>query len=210
MNTINGVEASENVEKHVLTPFTSKKHQPNTSSKEVGNNVYKYGFFVHKTIRELAINTDGEMPQAEAEIGTQNNYKQNQIDAVKKEVQQKAANLSPVLQNRSTSKVILKTYQQNTETGQHQPHAKPNASLSKYKSPLRTTLKSSVSMASHKDSKIQPQMVTKTPVNKIQHQQHLSNIGQIPNNSGSSRVCSPKNSRRHPINSLTIQGMPSR
>ena len=41
---------------------------------------------MHKTIRELAINTDGEMPQAEAEIGTQNNYKQNQIDAVKKEV----------------------------------------------------------------------------------------------------------------------------
>ena len=113
------------------------------------------GFFVHKTIRDLAISDDPAdqliretttnttvvaEPQAEV-IPAQ------QIKAIKKEVQSKVANLSPVLKKRGQSKVNLGIGQAGSKTQQNHPTPGANGqqlNTSKYKSPIRTTLKSAV------------------------------------------------------------------
>ena len=78
------------------------------------------GFFVHKTIRDLAICSDlteqekyaAQMITAKAQednpnVESSDSMQTQQIKAIKKEVHSKVANLSPVLKKRGQSKVNL-------------------------------------------------------------------------------------------------------
>ena len=89
------------------------------------------GFFVHKTIRDLAI-SDDPADQFVRETTTNSNttavaepqtevIQTQQIKAIKKEVQSKVANLSPVLKKRGQSKVNLGIGQAGSKTQQNHP-----------------------------------------------------------------------------------------
>jgi len=60
------VDQAEKLDRNA-TPFSAKK-QPSNTSKEAGN-VYKNGFFVHKTIRDLAIKPDLKLSLPESSAG---------------------------------------------------------------------------------------------------------------------------------------------
>lgn len=103
---LNPMEPAEK-ERLSSTPFTAKKQTASTAKEST--NVYKNGFFVHKTIRDLAIKPDFDFGGSDLAQDNEENKMKAQVEAIKKEVQSKAANLSPVLKNRSASKVNLKT-----------------------------------------------------------------------------------------------------